>query len=295
MDVGWFHRRWQQWKGEVRRWKQERAEEAWKKERLSALELTSILAQGSQAAARLSEAATVKSATELQADAEEYKDRMRWISPRVSGAQATAGLSKDASSQICPLVDDLIGLNILLCEASGQLVKCPEEALKNLRGLVHRAHRLTQAVRDVDVRMRSQLRWDREGAASDPATPAYKEFWDRLKFEHELLNQRITWLLTSQTILFAAYGFTLTKDSILAMNFQTVIAASGMTAAILMLIGILAGLHAKRAVWRDYQEDYNPRQKWGVRTGATWAGLVPDVCTPVVFVGAWMAVLISSP
>jgi hypothetical protein len=73
----------------VRRWKQERAEEAWKKERLSALELTSILAQGSQAAARLSGAAMVKSATELQADAGEYKDRMRWISPRVCGAQAT--------------------------------------------------------------------------------------------------------------------------------------------------------------------------------------------------------------
>lgn len=107
------------------------------------------------------------------------------------------------------------------------------------------------------------------------------------------MNQRITWLLTSQTILFAAYGFTLTAKGKLAINFQTVIAASGMTAAILMLIGILAGLHAKRAVWRDYRKGYNPRQKWGVRTGATWACLVPDVFTPVVFVGAWMAVLIS--
>ena len=189
----------------------------------------------------------------------------------------------------------LVKLHKLLCEASGQLVKCPEEALKKLKGSVHQAYQLTQAVRDVDVRMCSQLRWDRKGTASDPAIPAYKEFWDRLKCEHELLNQRITWLLTSQTILFAAYGFTLTKDNILAMNFQTVIAASGMTAAILMLIGILAGLHAKRAVWRDYQVDYNPRQKWGVRTGATWAGLVPDVFTPVVFISAWMAVLISSP
>lgn len=190
-------------KGAVRRWKQERAEEAWKKELLSALDVTSILAQGSQAAVTLSGAATVKSANELKADAQEYKDRMRWIFPRVCGGQATSGLNEDTSSQICPLVDELINLHKYLCKACGQLAEHPEEALKKLKGSVHRVSQLTRAVQDVDVCMRSQLRWDREGTASDPATPAYKEFWDRLKFEHELLNQRITWLLTSQTILFA--------------------------------------------------------------------------------------------
>jgi hypothetical protein len=124
-----------------------------------------------------------------------------------------------------------------------------------------------------------------------PPSLAFKEFWDRLKFEHDLLNQRITWLLSSQTILFAAYGFTVSAKDPLATNFQKVIAGSGAIAAALMFIGILAGVHAKRAVWRDYKDYHEPRQPWGVRTGATWAGLVPDIFLPVLFVVAWLIVL----
>lgn len=32
------------------------------------------------------------------------------------------------------------------------------------------------------------------------------KYFKRLEFEHELINRRLTWLLSSQTILFAAYG-----------------------------------------------------------------------------------------
>ena len=34
----------------------------------------------------------------------------------------------------------------------------------------------------------------------------YKDYMNRLDFEHELINRRVTWLLTSQSILFAIYG-----------------------------------------------------------------------------------------
>src|SRR5262249_13396090 len=143
---------------------------------------------------------------------------------------------------------------------------------------------------DVDMYVCSWSLGDHEGPPSDPAS-AYKNFWDRLTFEHELLNRMITWLLSSQTILFAAFGFTVSKNDPLAINFQKVIAGSGAIAAALMFIGILSGVHAKRAVWRDYQKDYNPFQQWGVRTEATWAGLVPDLCLPVLFIAAWLIVL----
>jgi hypothetical protein len=39
------------------------------------------------------------------------------------------------------------------------------------------------------------------------------EYAERLKFEHELINRRVTWLLTSQSILFAAYGVALEKPA----------------------------------------------------------------------------------
>ena len=63
--------------------------------------------------------------------------------------------------------------------------------------------------------------------------------------------------------------------------------------SILILSGILASLRAKHAVWRDYQDSYDSSQEWGVRTRLTWEGLVPDVCMPLLFAGAWLFVLTS--
>lgn len=39
------------------------------------------------------------------------------------------------------------------------------------------------------------------------------DYTARQKFEHELINRRVTWLLTSQTILFAAYGLGSNKNN----------------------------------------------------------------------------------
>ena len=37
---------------------------------------------------------------------------------------------------------------------------------------------------------------------------------ERLKFEHELINRRLTWLLSSQGIFFAALAIALNRNSI---------------------------------------------------------------------------------
>ena len=112
-----------------------------------------------------------------------------------------------------------------------------------------------------------------------------------MDFEHELLNRRITWLLSSQALLFAAYGITFTGTVPAARHFQEVIAWSGMIVAVLILIGVLAGLIAKHKIWQDYKARYYRHQPWGVRTGLTWLGLVPDICSPLLFAGAWLFVL----
>jgi hypothetical protein len=284
----------QHWKGKVLYWKQRRAAKVWNKQLCSLLELTDSLRKGSLAAAKLAEAlAEVTSAAALKAPICQFKKDMNGILPQVSGAQAAASrLSTTAPPQISLLVQRLFDFHSYVVNASAQLNNGHDEALQKLNGFVRLAFQLAQDAQDVDVDM--GIRWwrpgDHEGPASDSAS-AYKEFWDRLEFEHDLLNRMLTWLLSSQTILFAAYGLTVSKNDPLAVNFQKVIAGSGAIAAALMFIGILSGVHAKRAVWRNYQKDYNPDQKWGVRTGATWAGLVPDLCLPVLFVAAWLIVL----
>jgi len=160
--LGGFIAGWQQRKVEVLRWKQERADELRKEERPSLLELTSLLAEGSQAMAWLCWAATAKSAEAVKADAHEYDARMRALMPRLFSAQAAAsGLSEEAFSQIDPLVQRLLSLDTKLGNASVRLDIEPDEALQELKGFVGPAYQLT---RDVVLGVRSQLRVDRSEA-----------------------------------------------------------------------------------------------------------------------------------
>jgi hypothetical protein len=132
----------------------------------------------------------------------------------------------------------------------------------------------------------------------------YKEYLERQKFEHELINRHVTWLLTSQTILFAAYGLGLSSDRIIPKDFLCVVAYSGLVSSFLLFIGISANVMAKGCSWRDYmviKDEFDGpsipaslnklRENWGVRTPITWIALLPDVCLPILFFVAWAYLL----
>src|SRR5689334_18794678 len=81
---------WQQRRSDLLRWKQARVDELWKEERRSLLELTNLLAEGSQAAVWLTWAATAKTVDAVKADVQDYDARMRALLPRLFSAQAAA-------------------------------------------------------------------------------------------------------------------------------------------------------------------------------------------------------------
>jgi hypothetical protein len=111
--------------------------------------------------------------------------------------------------------------------------------------------------------------------------------FEKLRFEHELINRRITWLLSSQTILFAAYGVALgTAQAGMAETFLKVTALSGIVIAGLIFIGVVAGILAKRTVWKDSR-----KKQFGIRTWITYVALIPDILLPVVFAVAWLSIL----
>jgi len=113
------------------------------------------------------------------------------------------------------------------------------------------------------------------------------EYFERLRFKHELINRRLTWLLSSQTILFAAYGVALgTAQPGKAEIFLKVTAISGAAIACLILIGVIAGILAKRTVWKD-----SHTEQFGVRTPITYLALIPDTLLPVVFAIAWICII----
>jgi hypothetical protein len=119
-----------------------------------------------------------------------------------------------------------------------------------------------------------------------------EEYQKQLQTEHELINRRLTWLLTSQTILFAALGFMLEKGVLSMQNklFSIIVACLGLAISVFILIGIIMGVIAKITVWNDYNScnETKPKVQLGVRTWITFGALIPDVCIPLAFVFAWI-------
>ena len=112
------------------------------------------------------------------------------------------------------------------------------------------------------------------------------EYSERLKFEHELINRRVTWLLTSQTILFAAYGVALANPG--HGLFLTTVALTGGLIAILVLFGVVAAFAAKYCTWTDFKNSGNAAEQFWVRTWITYIGFIPEFALPLVFAVAWM-------
>lgn len=110
-----------------------------------------------------------------------------------------------------------------------------------------------------------------------------EEFRELKHYEHELNNRRLTWLLTSQSLLFAAYGLVFASDKIKDQTKVThAIAYFGGIIAGVIWLGIVASIIASLYLWRDVKEKY-PGEPLGVRTWTTILSWCTDVSLPLVF------------
>jgi hypothetical protein len=128
----------------------------------------------------------------------------------------------------------------------------------------------------------------------------------RQEFEHQLLDRKTTWLLTTQAILFAAYGVTFDskpKGEHIVL-FQKVVSGAGSAIAVITFLGVVGLIRSKLTSWKDYREHYNQQRwlkppepvpmplPWGVRNRNTWLTLVPDIFLPIVFFFGWGAIIL---
>lgn len=125
-----------------------------------------------------------------------------------------------------------------------------------------------------------------------------RERWWR---EDELINQRTTWLLTTQAVLGTAYGFVRYRIAELTHQnlaksladfklepyldtlrlFAHCLVAIGIIGSMVTLIGILAAHQAQRALQRQY------RRPLGVTNLTTFLGHFTALATPALFIIAW--------
>lgn len=141
---------------------------------------------------------------------------------------------------------------------------------------------------------------DRPVRTDQEMRDTWNDYNRRQEFEHQLIDRKTTWLLATQTILFAAYGLTLGTENAnnSSQEFRDVIAWSGVSIAAIVLIGVLALIISKFQSWRGcrtFFDEEAPRfyplnrdgLQWGVKTKLTPLDLLPDVLLPVVFIVAW--------
>jgi hypothetical protein len=127
---------WQQRLAENQRWRQGRADDVWKEERRSILELTTLIAIASQTMAWLSWSASVKPIEAVREEAEVYDARMREILPKIFSAQAAASGLNDATYQtVQEVVNRLIKLDTLLGTKCVELKSDPGAALPVMAGI----------------------------------------------------------------------------------------------------------------------------------------------------------------
>src|SRR4051812_15484426 len=129
----------------------------------------------------------------------------------------------------------------------------------------------------------------------------------RSQIEHEdnLVSQRLSWLLASQSFLFTAYAITLNGPS--QSHFKTFEANSellirlltlvGLISALLIWISILAGISAMKKLRVHFERGFQaqlPHDLPAIQTGgiALRAGQFGPVLTPLLFIGVWVALIL---
>jgi hypothetical protein len=120
----------------------------------------------------------------------------------------------------------------------------------------------------------------------------WADYNERQSYKHDLMNRKTTWMLTTEGLLFAAVGI----DGVDAPldEFEQVVAWSGLSVALAVLIGVVFLIGSKWTSHKQYRDIFSqgvlhgPPFRWGgVRTGFTLLTLTPDVVQPIVFIVAW--------
>jgi hypothetical protein len=136
----------------------------------------------------------------------------------------------------------------------------------------------------------------------------YRLFRDRIEHEDNLIIQRLSWLVASQSFLFTAYAITtnaltnldpkatgrfVEQAGLLFRLLPTV----AICVALLIYISILAALRAIRQIRRIYQSRPAPADLPPIQTAATTRllGLSAPLLLPLLFVSVWLVLLMNGP
>lgn len=110
-----------------------------------------------------------------------------------------------------------------------------------------------------------------------------------IRLENDALNWRMGWFLTLQGFLFAALAFAWDEDAELIVVLSVIGILSSLSVGILLRYGILAMKRLEEDLRPDSQERVIGRKY--SETPAIILFLLPWHLLPLLFIGAWIAVI----
>jgi hypothetical protein len=116
-----------------------------------------------------------------------------------------------------------------------------------------------------------------------------EEYIQRRIQENDLMNQRLTWLLASQTLLFAGYGSLLgaSIERLIKERVAKIAVRLGICSAALILLGVIASIGASIGLTEHFGDEDFRASLWAWTDLLGWA--VP-IGLPLLFIGAWVKV-----
>ena len=106
------------------------------------------------------------------------------------------------------------------------------------------------------------------------------ELWHH---EETLIDQRMTWSLASQALLFSGFGW-IDKGDVELAAVAWILSGVGLATSSFILVGILAAISAQIVIMRQHGQFY-------VWLPATIAGWVAAAGLPFTFIVGWIKVL----
>jgi heme/copper-type cytochrome/quinol oxidase subunit 3 len=134
---------------------------------------------------------------------------------------------------------------------------------------------------------------------SDADPHSYQNVREKWTHEDDLLNHRLTWLLVSQTLLFAAYGAVLK----IRIDLQSLpvprteakvevlvrwLPRFGLITSLLIFFSVFAAALALRELKRRY-----PEAGVDVKSYTSAMGLIASLGLPLTFLAAWLKIIFS--
>jgi hypothetical protein len=133
--------------------------------------------------------------------------------------------------------------------------------------------------------------------ATDLKTNAQKKFNEHCHFEDQLINNRLTWLLTSEALLFAGFGVIMSSDKVgleKIDHWTFTFFVVGLSLAGLTFVSIVAAVLANLVYYCKLKKEKNEDENLtlGVFPPSTVAAWFVACAIPIAFAAGWLLIWI---